>query len=442
MKSSSDVTRSVSARAPRPASAQAPRSASARAPRPALARRSVLALAAAGLTATMLAAPAPAQAEPMGVAAKLPAPTGPHRIGTVSTRLVDTSRRDPWVKSVPYRELMISVWYPAAGGTDGASAAATHRLAPYMAPGAAERWNAMSPHGIPKDAIDFAAMRTHAREGAPADRSGGRRPVLLYASGANDPRTWGTSAVEELASHGYVVVTIDHTYESPGVQFPDGSVKGDAPLRKVLEETGQSEMPALLKKVLDVRVADSKFVLDRLGSLPNGLSGVVDRRRVGMFGQSAGGIAAAETMYEDRRVTAGLNMDGTLENNPEPNGTNLTPVARHGLTRPFLLMGSQGNDRTTEPSWRAFWSHSTGWKRNLTVRGSKHQTYTDLSALLPQAGVGREVVEEHIGTVEPDRAVAAERAYATAFFDRWLRGRDNHLLDGPSGKYPEVEFAG
>ncbi|MWA13405.1 alpha/beta hydrolase family protein [Streptomyces sp. BA2] len=402
-------------------------------------RRSVLGLGAAGLAATLLAAPTPAHAGPTAIEAKLPAPTGPHRIGTVSTRLVDTSRHDPWVKSVPYRELMISVWYPAAGRPGDAG----HRLAPYMSPGAAERWNAKAPHGIPRDAIDFARMRTHARAGAPADTSGGRRPVLLYAAGANDPRTWGTSVVEELASHGYVVVTVDHTYEAPGVQFPDGSVKDDASLLKAFAEAQRSgSVPALLKKVLDVRVADSKFVLDRIGLLPNGLSRVVDQKRVGMLGQSAGGIAAAETMYEDDRVKAGMNMDGTLENNPEPNGTNLTPVARHGLTGPFLLMGRQGSDRTTEPSWRAFWSHTTGWKRNLTLRGSTHQTYTDLSALLPQAGVDREVIEKNMGTVDPSRAVAAERAYATSFFDRWLRGQDDHLLDGPSGKFPEVEFAG
>ncbi|MFD3576553.1 alpha/beta hydrolase family protein [Streptomyces sp. NPDC058644] len=414
-------------------------------------RRSALGLAAAGLAATVLAAPAPAQARSArstrsmrsmrstGIAAKLPVPTGPHRIGTVSTRLVDTSRRDPWVKSVPYRELMIGIWYPAAERPGGAG----HRLAPYMTPGAAKAWNATAPHGIPQDAIDFAAMRTHAREGAPADTSGGRRPVLLYAAGANDPRTWGTSVVEELASHGYVVVTIDHTYEAPGVQFPDGSVKGDAPLLKAFEEAQRNEaVPALLKRVLDIRVADSKFVLDRLGSLPHGLSGVVDQQRVGMLGQSAGGIAAAETMYEDDRVKAGLNMDGTLENNPEPNGTNLTPVARHGLTGPFLLMGRQGSDRTTEPSWRAFWSHTSGWKRNLTLRGSMHQTYTDLAALLPQAGVDRKIIEENLGTVDPSRAVAAERAYARSFFDRWLREREDHLLDGPSGRYPVMEFAG
>ncbi|MFD4634948.1 hypothetical protein ACFVYR_36230 [Streptomyces sp. NPDC058284] len=409
-----------------------------------LTRRSLVGLAVAGLATTAGALPASASAPSASATAPatavhLPAPTGPHDIGTVSARLVDRSRHDPWVRSQPYRELMISVWYPAAPDHAGSG----HRRARYMEPGAAARWDATAPHGIPRGAIDFAALRTHARQGAPADTGDGRRPVLVYAAGAGDPRTWGTALVEEMASRGYVVVTVDHTYENPGVQFPDGSVKDDGPLRKALAEAQKNNtLPKLLKRTLDTRVADSRFVLDRLGSLPHGLSRIVDRHRVGMFGQSAGGIAAAETMYEDRRVTAGIDLDGTLEYNSEPHGTNLMPVARHGLDRPFLLMGRAGNDRRTEPSWRSFWSHSTGWKRNLTLRGSLHQTYTDLSALLPQAGVPGKVLEQNIGTVDPARAVAAQRAYVAAFFDRWLRGTDDGLLDGPSGRYPEVEFAG
>src|SRR5687767_3944665 len=43
----------------------------------------------------------------------LPAPTGPHRIGTVALHLVDRSRPDPWVPEVAVRELMVQVWYPA-----------------------------------------------------------------------------------------------------------------------------------------------------------------------------------------------------------------------------------------------------------------------------------------------------------------------------------------
>jgi hypothetical protein len=265
--------------------------------------------------------------------------------------------------------------------------------------------------------------------------------VVLYSPGSGDPRTWGTVLVEELASRGYVVVTIDHTYESPGVRFPDGKVLGNQPIFDAFARaTRDGTVPALLERILRVRVADTRFVLDRLASLPGGLSRVVDPHRVGMFGQSAGGITAAEGMHEDRRIKAGIDLDGTLEFNQEPNGTNLMPVAVHGLRRPFMLMGREGSDHTTEPSWRAFWANSGGWKRDLTLRGSRHQTYTDLASIMPQLGLDRDVVESRIGTIDPLRAVAAQRAYVTSFFDRWLRGHDNHLLDAPSPRFPEVAF--
>jgi len=54
--------------------------------------------------------------------------------------------------------------------------------------------------------------------------------VVVYSAGSGDPRIWGTALVEEPASRGYVVATIDHTYESPAVRFPDGSIKGNEPL--------------------------------------------------------------------------------------------------------------------------------------------------------------------------------------------------------------------
>ncbi|GHC48574.1 alpha/beta hydrolase family protein [Streptomyces flavofungini] len=408
------------------------------------ARRGALALGLAVATVLAAGAAAPVSAqEPAGapgprdgVRATLPAPTGPHAIGTYSTRLVDRSRHDPWVGSQPYRELMVSVWYPAR-------ASGGHPVAPYMAKGAAARWNAGVRHGVPKGAVDWAGMRTHARQGAPLKAAGGKRlPVLVYSAGAGDPRTWGTSLAEEMASRGYVVVTVDHTYESPGVEFPDGSVKDDTPLLDALAQAEQNggNLRPLMKKVMDARVADDKFVLDRLKSLPHGVGEAIDSRRIGMFGQSGGGMAAAQTMYEDKRVKAGVNLDGTLEHNSEPVGTHLTPVARHGLDRPFLLMGRDGSDHTTEPSWGSFWKHSTGWKRDLNLRGARHQAYTDLASVLPQAGVGRDVVKENIGTVDPARATAAQRAYVASFFDRWLGGRNDHLLDGPSPRFPEVRF--
>ena len=371
-----------------------------------------------------------------GVRVRLPGPTGPYPLGTAEFRLVDRARRDPWVPSRPFRELMVSVWYPARS-------LAGHPRAPHMRPKAAARFSAdRAPGlGVPEGTVDWAATRTHAHEDAPPDTRHGRLPVLLYTAGAGDPRTWGTSLVEELASHGCLVITVDHTHDAPAVEFPDGRVLDSAPLMKAMEEAQKNgTVVQLLGKLLRVRVADLRFVLDRLDALPHGLSRLADTRRIGALGQSAGGCASAEAMYEDERILAGIDLDGTLELNQEPRGTNLMPVAAHGLDRPLLLMGREGSDRRTEPSWRAFWSHTRGWHRNLTLRGSKHQAYTDLRSLLPQAGLPDKTVREQLGTVDPERALAAQRAYAVSFFDRWLRGRDNHLLDGPSRRFPEIAF--
>jgi dienelactone hydrolase len=395
---------------------------------------------AAALAALPTALTLPAQARAWrtrtAVRPRLPAPTGPHPIGTVSWHLVDPTRPDPWLPSVPRRELMLGIRYPALPSSRG------HRLAPYMERGAAERWDSLAPHRIPSGVVDWAAMCTHARLGARPDARGGRRPVVLYSPGSADPRSWGTVLAEEWASHGYVVISIDHTHESPGVQFPDGSVRtNDVLFEEFARARRDGTVPALLEKMLRARLDDARLVLDRLGALPHGLSGVLDRHRVGIAGQSAGGFTAAQAMYEDRRIGCGIDLDGTLEFNQEPNGTNLSPVAAHGLDRPFLLMGREGSDHaTTEPSWAAFWAHSTGWRRDLTLRGSRHQTYTDLAAIMPQTGLAPEVVEEAVGTIDPTRAVTALRAYATAFFDRHLRDRNDCLLDGPSPRYPEVSF--
>ncbi len=146
-------------------------------------------------------------------------------------------------------------------------------------------------------------MRTHAREGAPGRSPGWPAAGGVVLAGAGDPRTWGTGLVEELASRGYVVITIDHTHEAPGVWFPDGTVTDNEPVLDAFAEAVENgTVPTLLEKMLRTRIDDARVVVDRLGELPLGLSSVVDPRRVGMFGQSAGGITAASTMFEDRRL--------------------------------------------------------------------------------------------------------------------------------------------
>jgi hypothetical protein len=199
---------------------------------------------------------------------------------------------------------------------------------------------------------------------------------------------------------------------------------------------------AFFTKLMGARQADTELVLDRLPSLPDRLTDGMDLGRVGMFGHSGGGFTAASAMDVDPRIKAGIDMDGTLEYTVKPDGTELSPVAQHGLDRPFLLMGSSGREASNihnEPSWASFWQHQSGWKADVTLNDSEHASFTDAESLLPQlAGrVAAGTLTYDIGKGDPRRAVAADRALVDSFFDRFLKGRDDHLLDGRgASRYP------
>jgi predicted dienelactone hydrolase len=383
--------------------------------------------AAAAITAVLgvVAAPVAAAAS---VPLTLPSPTGPDRIGTVELHLVDPTRADPYVPTDPARELMVQIWYPAR-------ATARYPAAPWLDTGAEPHFD--QANGVPPGVLSIPTTDGHV--GAPVDRSRGARPVVLYSTGLGGDRSLGTTLVEDLASHGYIVVAIDHTHDASEVEFPGGRIEVSA-LPPVDSE-------AVAAQAEQIRVADTRFVLSELAILdhggnpdaehrwlPSGIAGALDLSHTGMFGWSIGGATAAGAMYADPRIRSGIDMDGTLYG----------PVVTGGLDRPFLLMSSQNHNRDNNPSWARFWAAQRGPKLDLKLTNSEHQSYSDNESLLPQAapliGLPPSVVAQDIGTIDPGRALAAERAYVLAFFDRTLRHRDGHLLDGPSPRFPEIQF--
>ncbi len=383
---------------------------------------------------------APAHQAPAAhrVTMTLPAPAGPYLVGTLAVRLVDRSRPDPLVRSKPYRELMVSLWYPAK------DTGRSLPVAPQMAPLAAADWDRHSapPMGIAAGTVDWAATPTHARVGAPVDRRAGRLPVVLFGPGDGGPRTLGTTLVQDLASRGYLVVTVDHTYEADQVEFPGGRVVRAVPLPKKLT-------PRVIAKLLAqhsrARLADMRFVLDRLaalgrghglgeeaGRLPAGLRGAPDMSRVGALGQSLGGSVAAQLVHDDRRVTSGVNLDGGY----------VGPVAKTGVAKPFLQIAAEAHTRSSEPSWKSFWHGSTGWKRELRFAGAAHGSFTDLQVMLPRiaAVLPKVPAADFVGTIDPGRSVSAQRAYVAAFFDLHLNKKPTRLFDAPDARYADVSL--
>jgi len=347
------------------------------------------------LTGLVVATTAPvASADPV-TTPYLPAPTGSHPVGTTSLHLTDESRPDPWVPSAGPRELMVSLWFPA-------KSRGTHR-APYMTAEESKLvLEGTGTTGVPPDILS----RTRTNAYTDAKPLGGRHPLVVLSPGFTWPRSSLTALAEELASHGYVVAGIDHTYENFATTFPDGRVTTCAACTLDVDD-----FPTL---AIENRARDVSFVLDELAGYR-----FIDLSRTGMAGMSLGGAAVGETMLADPRVKAGVNLDGTM----------FKPLPESGLSRPFLFFGEQ---QVADPSWERDWQRLTGWRRWLTVAGSVHQSFADYDMLAQQIGV--DLGSGLAGT----RSVEITRRYVRAFFDLHLNGEPQPLLDSPSRCYPEV----
>ncbi len=123
----------------------------------------------------------------------LPEPTGPGPVGTTSLWLTDTSRPDPWAPGVNARELMVSLWYPAAP-SDG-------RPARYMTPAESElQLTSRGITGVPPDVLS--TVRTSAvSDATPAGRQRSL-PLVVLSPGFTNSRSVLTALAEDLASHG------------------------------------------------------------------------------------------------------------------------------------------------------------------------------------------------------------------------------------------------
>jgi predicted dienelactone hydrolase len=354
------------------------------------------------------AAPATASTRPY-----LLRPTGPHHVGTTSIYLKDTSRPDPWAPETNTRELMVNVWYPT-NSTGG-------NRAQYMTP---EESRLTLEHmsqaaALPTDTL--ATVQTNAYLDAPPAGRAHSLPLVVLSPGYTQARSSLSGLAEDLASHGYVVVAIDHTYETYAVTFPDGRIATCLACDLVEDD-------AFFRKLYESRAADVSFVLDQLtGPNPKWRgSGLIDAAHIGMSGHSAGGASSIAAMLHDPRIDAGIDMDGDTRD--------IVPAS--GLDRPFMFLGTPAHaPGGPEASWDHDWNLMTGWRRWLVVAGTQHASFNDVSLLAEQFGID-------IGaTTTGTRSMEITRRYNLALFDLHLRHQPQPLLDGASACYPEVTIA-
>ncbi len=381
--------------------------------------------------------PSPTRRDP------LPAPTGPYPVGRTTLELVDHERREIFADDpAARRELGLWVWYPAAP-TAGA-ARADYLPAP---------WSPIAD----QLGLDVAGIRSHAVSDAPVSGHRAAHPVLLLSPSGFSPLLL-TALAEQLASTGYVVVGINHTYETAVSVFADGRVipMNPAALGGALGPQVGSHHDAFDRRrtVCEYKARDLGSVADHLARLelhPTGLAADrLDLTRLGALGHSFGGNAALEWCRTDARCRAAGNLDGAL----------WTDVGRLGLARPALQLLAEHPEFSMASAAAvaagiapdADWYEAErtitfgGWQtvsrtarhaHTLQIAGATHLSFMDLPFL--PLGAGSPVVPMlATTTIDPTRMSHITGEIVGAFFDQYLDLHPNQLLDRPDLIGPEV----
>jgi predicted dienelactone hydrolase len=390
-----------------------------------------------GISAQGTVAETPPAASAAPASIELPAPTGASRVGTTRWLVTDTARPETFAAPGIHRQVEVLAWYPAVAPGSGTPA-------PYLREGMAE-----VPPGLRTPLAALADVRTRAFLDAPPVE-GGKLPVVVFSHGFGGIPSAHTALFEDLASHGYAVLSIVHPYEATAATIADGKVISlfddsgkprpafgeviaeweheDETMAAVTKEAAEEGQLRLLRAYLaGLRatnatlgrwVADTKLVLDRLPEVPKDstagrLIARLDLGRLGAAGHSMGGVTSGQFCLEDRRCRAGLNLDGIPQY-----GT----MIDQRLPVPFLMVYSSRPGRTGASD--AIYRRAAARYDRVDVQNTLHVDFSDMILW------GGPLRQGALGTIAPARAVEITRAVVLQFFDQELLGKPSPLLAG------------
>jgi dienelactone hydrolase len=335
----------------------------------------------------------------------LPPASGAYEVGTVSYAMRDASRPELYSEAPDdVREIMVQFWYPATPGSQDEGAVFIEGL-DVAAPALAERL------GLPRFLLSHVNLvDTGVYAGAAPLVREGPYPLIIFSHGLRGLRVQNGVLMRELASHGYVVASIDHAYGNVVTVFPDG---------RALFYDGSRVFPdgeptvAAGARLVDTWAADARFLLQELATWTAGdhaLAAMVDRNRIGTAGHSTGAAAAIEVCHSVPTCGAVVALDGWIE----PVDAAMVDT---GLAAPILLLRAPdwlGPPNQTRGSM--LYANSAGGHM-VTIPGTVHFDYTDiplLSPLSPVLGLS--------GENDARQVIAIINDYTRSFFDWHLKG--------------------
>lgn len=359
---------------------------------------------------------------------KLPEPRGLYNVGTELIH-VKTDRDEIITKDTSdKRELLYKIWYPNEADVSSLKGEK------YVDQGSRVGFARM--YSIPSALLSHLDLvKTSVYKDLPVAE--GKFPVLIFSHGYGSPATGYYTILAEIASQGYIIINMNHTYESLGVTFPDGRIelfdfdyakeiseeymKVNESLEKAFEEDRSFEeshtiiknaMKNYYKAEMQVRWADDIiFTIDLLEKWnANGLlKDKIDIDKLGVFGHSAGGGASANVAIKDSRVKAAANLDG----NPWGNLIDTT------LSIPFLDVSADRPAEYWDINSHIYINKSTDCFYESKLLNSGHANFMDIPFMIPVRSLSG------AGDIDPYLGMEIVTKLLTSFFDKHLKNKQD-----------------
>ncbi|TDN93418.1 platelet-activating factor acetylhydrolase isoform II [Salegentibacter sp. 24] len=362
---------------------------------------------------------------------KLPTPTGKYEIGskyihikTERPELITPDKNDK-------RELMVKAWYPAQ--------IADENLEKYLDKGS--RQGFADKYGLPgwsMNYLDFIKTNTYRSP----EVAKGKFPVLIFSHGHYSKAFGYYALIEEIVSQGYIVLNINHTYESAGSIFPNGdlrlynttydSLNNNQEMAEMAWNATQEfkrakntkeEFKAIQDLLEDYIAAESikrwskdiSSVIDHLEKEEgfSFLKNHIINSNIGVFGHSHGGAAAGQVLLDDIRVKAAINLDGTQWGG----------MVNNTLDHPFAYISSEWPEEQPNFNKHAFRNKSKADFYNIEIENSGHSNFMDIPLMVNFSAVNE------AGSIDSLKAYKIANSLIIQFFDKYLLKKPINIME-------------
>lgn len=371
---------------------------------------------------------------------KLAPPTGPFTVGTTDIYLELDREETITADKTDTRRFMVKAWYPSKeigqekdfyvdqAGRNGF--ARKYGLSPFML-------------------NYFDKIDTHVyRDISIANES---FPILIFSHGYNSKANGYYALLSEIVSQGYIVFAINHTYESTGTTFSDGTLNyfDYAYAGQIESGTWEDVLPAIeafesrlsfeerhptvqkaltsyfVRGIVERWAEDIVDVVDQLATWNDSgfFKGKLDVSKVGVFGHSRGGGAAGEALLIDRRIRAGANLDGVQWGQ----------IVDTVFQKPFLFLSADWPADHQDLNQHAYINKSTSFFYKGTILQSGHSNFMDIPFIVPLQALNQ------AGDIDPNLAIEIASKTVSSFFDKHLKHQEINM-QALSAQYNMLEM--